>query len=535
MRNFESCGGTYRSATICGMKTVFLVIAVVAVSLTNGKTDGNANPFRSVLDAEDFEKNFSAWEKVRARAREQASQGYPSVGVRMVGAEPGSAAREASIPPNSIIVARSEKKSWGGFLPEPLMGEPYVLHFVTPEGEAETRNMNAGPLGARVTGSHRIELAYLQGDVGKRDPAWDEEIIQACACWKSDRETCETALHSAVAKGYTPDALTDWFRVQLALLTEDGPEAEMEAFLGHFTDQPIPWVFIPPLHDVLLVSGRIDFMQRIEKEAGSNCAFDRETIERFLKWTNGEVTLPTRSLLERINEMEKVSINRLFESVDDDTEEERYALMGKQFYYRSPPRFLYQVVYRPEESAVGGTRPIPHDIHYNLFVTPFATGHDQKFATNFRVGFTYVHPEDEPPSHDPRFDMRGPPLPIHCVDVEIDKPFGNLSLISSNGDRHPGMRKRRMDEFAIAYIDDPKLPEPLGERFEKSRDTWTDIPDPLEFDLIRYGNEVAAFVNSICVLHLPTDPENNDEIEIALRSIGMEVYVHEQDLWELAQ
>lgn len=415
------------------------------------------------------------------------------------------------------------------------MEKPYTLHFATPEGVRQSRRMEAGPLGARVSRSHRIDLAYLRGEIGVRGEAWDEEILQACRCWKSDRDTCETALHLAIESGYPPDALTDWFRVQFALLSEDGPEDEMESFLAHFDARPLPWVYIPPLHDALAVCGRIDFMQRIEDEAGENCAFDKETIQRFLEWTDGEVKLPSVPLLERARSGQKVSINEIFESVDDVTEEDRRALMGKPFSYASPPRFIYQVIFRPEPSASGEERKIPHDIHYRLVATPFATGHDKKWSTNFRVGFTNIFAEDSHRPPERRYEMRGPALSMHSLDVYLLKPFGSMTLLSTNANGFPGIHGRRKDDFVIIYIDDPKLPDAFSDRFEQSRDKLTAAPDPLEFDLIRKGNEIGAFVNGVCVVHLPVDPASKGEIEIAIRSMGMKVYVHEQDLWEFVE
>ena len=267
------------------------------------------------------------------------------------------------------------------------MPGPYTAHLFEPENKVLTEELKPGLLHATFIRAYRPDIAYLRNEIGKRDPKWDDHLIFAGLAFPTNSQLAETALYHAVEAGYPEDELTDFFKVIFRTLSKEGPEKEMEKFLSHFEGKEIPWVYIPPLHSALIVTGRIDFMQRIADVAGDNCVFDAATIDQFLKWTKGKSKWPEGSLLERARENRRRSIaNKLTSSQRVQIIESRKRLedrlspgppINSQFSFNSPPGGYSHFEYTSDK--------MPHNLHQNIIVKLQANGIDRGWPTKFRI------------------------------------------------------------------------------------------------------------------------------------------------------
>lgn len=99
----------------------------------------------------------------------------------------------------------------------------------------------------------------------------------------------------------------------------------------------------------------------------------------------------------------------------------------------------------------------------------------------------------------------------------------------------PGIHRALSPVIDIPYVADPDIPETLQERYEKNKNTPGEEPKAIDLDLIRYKNEMGIFVNGICHLHLPCDPESSKDIAVALHMVGLKVMMRKLAIWELTE
>ncbi len=485
------------------------------------------NPFREILTPEELGIRLeSNTEEVSESIYLATETRYPAVGMLVRSISKGRNADKAGVRDNSIIFQRGKHKVWADYVPMQILHEPYTAKLIDPEGNEYEAQLDAGLLGIRARGEYHLEIAYLRGEVGTRDPKWDRQMLVACMTHSSDPELAETALHYAVKLGYPGDALSDFFRVIFQTFTETGPAKEVEQFFSHFEGKEIPWVYMPPLHNALVVSGRIDFMQRIADQAGTNAVYDPDTIKNFLQWTGGKVQLPEESLLQRALKARGPSLNDKLIGYRKGKPDPNGRKINSLLKISSMPGRYYSIEFQSDD--------LPRDIHYHARIWIQANGLSERFASNMRIGFVDRYDEDHGP-----IPLRYPRLGgvsfshRHLFVSFTRSVYG--TLISTSGNEMPGLHWALSPIIEIPYVADPDIPESLLERYEKTKRTPGDEPKPIDVDLIRYKNEMAVFVNGVRHLHLPSNPEPDRKISVALHIVGLKVTMKKLAIWELTE
>ncbi|MFK5921095.1 MAG: hypothetical protein QM496_02880 [Verrucomicrobiota bacterium] len=486
------------------------------------------SPFRELISGAEYREKMQV-----ADSRLEAADCYglaadlsnPAVGIKLLAIPRGSNAERAGIEKGSIIVKRGEWKSWAKFTHMISINEPYIAQLVNPSGKVEEVEMEPGYFDAPYAKVHRLDVAYLRGEIGTSRVRWDRHILVACFYRKDDPAFAETALYHAVKSGYQEDAFTDFLRTIIKMNTGEGPAQDMERFLSHFEGKDIPWVYIPPLHNVLAVTGRIDFMQRIVEEAGDNCIYDNAVIKQFLEWTEGAVKWPEGSLLDRAKANRGESITGIFDSA---------RRMGGRVFpapaidekleIKTAPGSYYHTEYTSEN--------IPQNFHYHIKAKMVATGLHRRWATRFRVSIADLYSEQEPIPPDLRFPKTSNPFVYQFMNLNIGSNFYN-TVVDTVGNSLPGMILNRQEVVSIPFIDRPALPENLQIRFKNEKSKYTKEPQAVDIDLIRYHNEMGIYVNGICFLHLPTDPEPTRKIDFNIHAVGLNMTIEQQQVWAL--
>ncbi len=486
------------------------------------------NPFRELYSREEYDKRTEAADKFADEAiRLAAETNYPTTGLKFTSIVEGANIDKAGVQKGSILYQRGDRKSWARYLPYRVaMPGLYNAHFYGPDGNEQPVDLEPGLFGARISRVYRPDIAYLRNEIGKRDPKWDRYLIIAGASYSSNAKLTETALHHAIEAGYRQDALTDFFQVLFKTFSREGPVKEMEKFLSHFEGKEIPWVYVPPLQRVLLVTGRIDFMQRIAEQAGDNCAFDAPVLEKFRQWTEGQTKWPEESLLDRAVAKRGDSIADIFTSSRRE---------GSKLYpadpvdgalrYSTPPGSSFHIEFVSDK--------MPHNIHFHTTLKLKATGIDRKWQTKFRIDWAYLYPDGKKLPVNPRFPSTMYWTPARrFLHLSLGKVYSN-SVLEVSALSLPGYTLTHETPLFIPFVKYPILPEFLVERFEESKDILAAEPKTMEIDMIRYHNEIGIFIDGICYLHLPTNPHPSKKIDLNMRSQGMNVAVEKQDVWEL--
>lgn len=507
--------------------TLSFVFLSLLSSPSNAQEEGN--PFRLRMDPDEIVTRLrsvaSAIDRVKENAANPAS---PSVGVRVGGVYPRGNADVGGIERGSLIIKRGDYFPWSGFAPEIPISKPHFVKYIDPDGNEEKVMVGGGPIGATLSKSYSLGTAFLRGEVGSKNRDWDEELIAACIFCQSDQALAESVMHFAVENGYPLDDLVDFLAVQFQTYSPSGPDEAIDRFLGHFQkDEAMPWVYLPPLHEAAVVTGRIDLMTRIAKEAGLNCVFDEDTISKFLKWTGGETRFPQESLLQRAIANRGESIAHRFTSTEIESrrgDRPGPPLDGHIDVSRDPGE-TFNVEYTSDD--------IPHNIHYHLKADLKATGEKMRGRQTrllLLLASLYKDPHDIPQIE--KYSMASPSLDRRVLYLELN-PVYSFTGIETSGSSLPGINQTYHGIAHLPYVNNPDLPDHLQGPFDASNGTWSRETGPITIDMIRYGCEVGIYVNGICVLHLPTDPNSTRKVDFNLHSTAIEIESEEQNMWEL--
>ncbi len=495
------------------------------------------NPFRELVSFEKHEANIEYLQKAVDSAKKTAAiANYPVVGERIHKVPKDSNAGKSGIPEGGILIQRNDWNSWGGVIPSALIDEPYVVRLRDGEGTIQEIQVEGGRLGVSLGGYYRPELAYLRNEIGTSDSKWDDLLVTAFLRFKNRPQYAETSMYHAVEAGYQPDELTDFFQVLFSILSKKGPEKALETFFYNFEGMEIPWAYIPGLHNALAVTGRIDFMQRIQKQAGRNCVFDDLVIDRFRNWRSGETKWPSESLLERAVKKRGDSITSIFESnvrLRNDLAPGPPA--GESFVFDSQPGISDHVEFLSDE--------IPHNIHLHITMKMQSNGIRYRIMpADFNITFATLYPESVFGSEKSRFKRIGHhfPHPYDFLNLQVNAFYsGTQSSISASGNGLPGFYNRHSYDFGIPFVEGAELLGDVSgrsrENLEKEIKKRTAEAKAMEIDLICYHDEIGLFINGICYFHQPTDPNPERNVDLNIRERGAKLTIEKLDIWELTE
>ncbi len=506
-----------------------LLILVLCFNDLNAEEAAKSNPFRAVLDAEELGRRISLQIDDIANAIYLADKTlHPAVGTKLFGIRNGSNADKAGIENDSIIVQRGEQKSWGGYFPPFFLKKPSTVEFITPSGANGKAELGAGLMGGKYKGEYHLEIAYLRGEVGIRNKIWDRQMLVACMFQATDAKLAETALHHAIKLGYKEDVLTDFFQVIFQTISKNGPEKSMEKFLAHFEGKEIPWIYIPPLQNVIAVTGRIDYMKRIADQAGDNAVFDSVTIKDFLTWTGGKTKFPQESLVKRVVAKRGELLNSKFKPYRDGKKPKDGEIMEKELQFTGDLKKLYYCNYHAEFKP----NKFPHNIHYQATIKLAAVGLNGTRFPIVRMGFSRLTSKEFPIDKTSRFPRNGIAFYEQLLYLDIMRKTDG-TFISTSASTLPGLTAVQSPIFTVPFIASPAMPagdlDTVIARDEKDGKTQSS----LTIDLIRLGSEIGLFIDGIPYIHIPTNPDDTGKFMIHLDSFGTEVEISDQELWEL--
>ena len=69
--------------------------------------------------------------------------------------------------------------------------------------------------------------------------------------------------------------------------------------------------------------------------------------------------------------------------------------------------------------------------------------------------------------------------------------------------------------------------------FEKAIKKRTVEAKPMEIDLIRYRDEIGLFIDGICYLHQPTNPDPARNIDLNIQETGSKMAIEKFEIWRL--
>ncbi|MDF1658918.1 MAG: hypothetical protein P1U58_14980 [Verrucomicrobiales bacterium] len=504
---------------------VFIALVIFGGSLTEALPEEKENRFRLLTTEEGFEALFKRYEKTLLRAYQEAEAGIIPVNTLQINqvVKDGNAAR-AGIEPGSRLIQLGDYRPWADAFPLIRSDEPSSALIITPDNYEIEVDVEPGSLQAYSSGIHGLELAYLRGEIGVRNELWDDFITLACCTKLNSLSTMESCLHKAIEAGYEPDSFTDIFHVIIYSQTRWGPSGALDQFFSNFkADQEIPWAYFPILHNALVASGRIDYMERLLSQVGDNTVFTREVIDQFLEWRNNQVKFPDKPLIERVMELERTSIaDNFYHNVEN-----HGAVPGEEMGAEFKISTRYPELYKTEYKS----SYIPQNFHYQIEVK-MAQNTLHGRTSSFIVLIANLFDEDEAVPEDIRYGTTGISHPYRLMYLKMGKRLAIVPLeVSANS--IPGTAYSRQPYWKIPFTANPHITESARHWAEPFRSSFGEEPPVHKFDFIRLGNEMAIFVNNLVYLHQPTDPAPTREIDFNLHCRGLDVEILSHDIWEL--
>ena len=176
---------------------------------------------------------------------------------------------------------------------------------------------------------------------------------------------------------------------------------------------------------------------------------------------------------------------------------------------------------------------IPHNIHYYLKANLKATGGLQEgYQTRFLLLLAnlYEDPHDIPRRE--KYSMAADDLDRRVLFCKLD-PYYSYTRIETTGSSLPGIEQTYHNVDFLPYVKNPELSDRMQKIFDSSNGRLSRETGPITVDMIRYGCEVGVYVNGLCVLHLPTEPDSTRAVDFNMHTTAIEIDSEEQNMWEI--
>jgi hypothetical protein len=196
------------------------------------------------------------WVKLAAETDE------PAFGMRIEAVVPGSQAESIGLKPGDTIYQMGDH-AMRGFVVRSRAGEETL--FFCRGGKKGSAQVRAGKIGIHYVESFRPQLAYLRGEIGRKDPRWDAKAVASLALLPADPAAALKTWQETSGLGYPDDEL-DVFVRNLAAWKLGKPFSARKAYEAVDAEFKImPRLYAAFLEDMAYASGQIDVLRKLRE------------------------------------------------------------------------------------------------------------------------------------------------------------------------------------------------------------------------------------------------------------------------------
>ncbi|MCB1203937.1 MAG: hypothetical protein KDN18_06735 [Verrucomicrobiae bacterium] len=432
------------------------------------------------------------WSKIASETDE------PAFGMRIEAVTPGSQAETIGLKPGDYIYQVGQR-AMRGFVDWRREGEETL--FFCRDGKKGTAAVKSGLIGVNFVESFRPQIAYLRGEIGRSDPRWDEAVVEALSLLAPDPANALKQWESARALEYPADELDSFVRAFTAWrLGRNVPVREAYAAIdGEF--KTMPRLYAAYLEDMAYATGQVDLLRSLHLADPDS---SKVTAAQLKTWETLSAN-PTEArrlldLAKRLKGRDLVPELVPLEGEDSPKWAERLEkLRTKGSFAPSAGRYQATKLRFPE-----GVRDYHLSLSCQLFVWEF---HD-RWSSTVRLG-------------------------VHAP-VEEGKRLGNrvLAELGVSADRYIGTRIscRGGYDAQSHYHNRPGKPIPVkGDEKEGEKLKMSGV---FRIDLIRLGNEIAAYCDGVPYCQMPIDPASPTS-ELHWFTSGISARINRFEAWSL--
>jgi hypothetical protein len=366
-----------------------------------------------------------------------------------------------------------------------------AMIFFTRGGKKGTAQARADKIGVSYVESFRPQLAYLRGEIGRRDARWDTTVVEALALVRDDPAASVRKWDEASALGYPRDEL-DSFARNLASWRLGREFSSRKVYDSvHAEFKTMPRLYAAFLEDLAYASGQIDLLESLRL-----ADVDSSTVSGDLlaKW-EAMAAKPTaeRSLLDLAAAGRGRDLLPDLAILPEDKlpgAEERMERLKNKGSFTAPPDRIHTTRVRfPDDDK---------DCHIVLAFRLCVPKLAETASCRARLGL-YAGRGGK------RLDQ-----PVLAEITVATDPFSGTHLLARGG-FDGALHRHHVPGKAIPVADGAdEVEETLSETFR--------------IDLIRLGNEAAAYCDGIPFCHLPIDPAvENFELQWLVSGLSAEI------------
>jgi len=378
-----------------------------------------------------------------------------------------------------------------------------LIYYCRAGGKRENRILRPGRYGAKTSPVFRPQLDYLRGEIGKRGESWDELTVAALALLPTDARAAETAWGAARAAGYPEDELDAFVRAYCAakLGREIPVSAAFEAVEREFT--VIPQGYFAHLDEMAYASGQTNLLRRLQQidpgssEIGENLL---ETWERFDASPVGPARLLERAVAARGRDLRgDLTTSPRVDEARRKAADRTLSLLQKGDGYLNPPPGGYSFANMVLPSGVD-------DFHCSVTFALSVSAFHEKWDPRVRIA-AFIAPEHE--------------LPVAIGEFILTPDrTTRLTRFTYRGGYDTFLHERFLPQKRI----------PLDEEFAEGEKKG--LSAPFRVDFVRYGREMALYLDGESLVHLPIDSNIPTDF-LALSASGILMVFPDFQVWSL--
>lgn len=432
------------------------------------------------------------WGKIAADTDE------PAFGMRIEAVTPGSQAETIGLKPGDFIF-QVGTRAMRGFVDWRREGEETL--FFCRDGKKGTATIQSGLIGVNFVESFRPQIAYLRGEIGRADPRWDEATVTALSLLASDPESALKHWEAVKALDYPADELDAFVRAFASWrLGRNVPVREAYAAVdGEF--KTMPRLYAAFLEDMAYATGQIDLLRSLHLADPDSSKVNAAHLKTWD--TLSAKPVQARKLLDlakRLRDRDLVPELVPLGGEDSPKWAERLEkLRTKGSFAPSAGRYQTTKLRFPEGVA---------DYHLSLSCQLFVWDFHERWSSTVRLGVF------SPTGEGNRLGNRV----LAELGVSADRYIG--TRISSRGGYDAQSHYHNLSGKPIPVKGGEKEGDPLK------------MSGAFRIDLVRLGNEVAAYCDGIPYCHLPIDPAS-PSAELHWFASGISARVNRFEAWSL--
>lgn len=380
-----------------------------------------------------------------------------------------------------------------------------VLWYCRKNGRKGTVTVQPGQLGVHFEEILRPQIDFLRGEIGTRDPRWDDAAVAALSQLQMDPAGAETLWKQVKSLAYPDDEL-DAF-VQAYCGWRASREIPLRATFDRIAKEydPIPRLYATILEDMAFAAGETDLLRQLHAMDPDSSQIDASLVEKWNQFDSSP--LPARSTLdEAIARRDRDLRNEILpvESESTNNMPGQIAHLQKNSRFAPGPGRFSEARFRlPDDTR---------DFHYSVTVECSVPEHHPVFVSEVRIS---AQLDSGGPAPQKLSDSLGTSLSVRARE---QLP----ATVNISG--YPGKQARRFHG--------PGTPMPvLG-----PASATTPAPEKATFrlDIIRSGREIAAYCDGFAYCRLPIDPSLSTS-SLYFFVCGMEVDPVNFEIWSLSE